>query len=170
MGNGSQNTAILETVVQGTAGPGPSDLNSYPAYLCEAPIATITDPLGYGNRECGSYVAQKMVQDGNQMPPHSVLNNAGYWPQNVDPVWLVTDPQPGDVAIVPVLLPYFLGHAMYICWVQANGDLVVKAYNRAGVGTFSMEVWARSGVKSGVVNGEPYSIQFALEYIRFPSA
>ncbi len=162
------NTAILETVVQAGA-CGPADLNSYPAALCGAPLSTITDSLGYSNRECGSYAAWMVVQAGQQMPPHSVLGNAGYWPQHVDPGWIVTTPQPGDIAIVPVNLPTMLGHAMYVNWVQPSGNLVVKSYNGDNLGDFSLQIWAPSGVKSGSAGGVPYSTPFSLVYIRFPA-
>lgn len=163
------NTAILQTVVQGGPGPGPADLNSYPAALCEAPLSTVLDDLGYFNRECGSYAAWMVQQAGQQISPHSVLGDPGYWPGTVDPSWIVTGPEPGDIGIVPVDLPWMTGHGMYIDWVQPSGDLVAKSYNLDEAGCFSLDVWAPSGVKSGTYEGGPYSLPFSLVFIRFPA-
>jgi surface antigen len=163
------NTAVLETIVQAGA-CGPADLNSYPPELCGQPISSVQDSLGYYNRQCGSYAAWQVVQAGQQMPPHSVMGDAGYWPQNVDPGWIVTTPQPGDIAVVPVNLPTMLGHAMYVSWVNPDTTLVTKSYNWGVPGDFSMQHWATSGVKSGTSGGVPYSTPFSLVFIRFPAA
>ncbi len=167
MDSSGVNSAVLATIVLGGAS-GPPDLNTYPQELCNAPPGSLQDSLGYFNRKCGSYVAWMATQAGLTVPPYSELGLPGYWPSEVDPSWLVADPQPGDIAIVPIELPYVEGHAVYISWVQPNGNLVAKGYNGDGRGNFAMQIWAPSGVKSGNQNGVLYYVPFTLAYIRFP--
>ncbi len=157
------NTAVLEILAQVPAGQaGPADLNSYPAGLATAAPGTIKDAYGFSNCFCGSYAAWMVSSAGQQMPPYSQIGLPGYWPRRtVIQPWIVTDPQPGDIAIVPSTTGLPNGHCVYVSWVQPNGNLVAKSYNTGNTNQFELGTWA----PSGMVNGSP----FTLAYIRFPA-
>lgn len=162
------NTGIVRFVYQGGA-CGPPSMDTYPRNLCRRPINSVKGRLGFGNRQCGSYVMWMEASTGHEVLPFSVLGHAGHWPEHVPPSWITTDPQPGEAAIRPST-PGLVGetgrpdpgHAMYIVAVdyQGTGDLLVKQYNVGDKGEFSEAVVA----PSGTYFGHPYH----LVYIDFP--
>ena len=159
------NTIIVAGLYFSAQRCGPAALNSYPKNLCRTAIASVRDPLGYYSRECDSYVAWMETEGAapaHVMLPFSVLGTGGYWPQRVPPSWLVSWPQPGDIAIVPADLPAVPGHSMYVVANSWHGlhDLVVESYNEGGLGTYALQVWR----PSGTINGVPVTLQF----IHFP--
>lgn len=165
----SNNTAIIETLYQG-GGCGPANLNTYPKYLCDIPMGSAKDSLGYPNRFCGSYAAWMEESTGHRMPAYRLLSYAAMWPSHVPSSWIVSSPKAGDIAIRPSIgfLPngnLDPGHAMYIVsgnYQHTTSDLLVKSYNSDDKGDFSYAVWAPSGYL--------YGHYFHLIYIRFPLA
>lgn len=157
------NTAKLFIVYSGGS-VGPPELNTYPANLGSAPQATLTDGLGYSNRECGSYAAWMVESTGGNMPPKSQMGIGGLWSKNADPSWITTSPVPGVIACRPPVSPSDMGHVMYVLSpnYMNTGNLLVQAYNSNQAGNFSIEVWS----PTGLFNGLP----FQLVYIQFPAA
>jgi len=155
------NTAIISILYRGSPN-GPAELDRYPESLYSQDVGTGLDSLGYGTRDCGSAVAQWKLLDGCAMPPKSVLGLPGHWAAKVDPSWIVTDPQPGDIAVIPSNSALPKGHAIYVsCVAQGTTNIVGKSYNTMETGDFEIGLWALSG-SIGTTN-------FNLVLIRVPA-
>ncbi len=143
--------------------------DTYPDSLCQSPLSSIIDPLGYHNRECGSYVAWMEATTGHTMPAQ-VASYVGLWPSKVPASWIDSQPQVGDAA-VRVNVPGVVlangekdpGHAMFVTAVGTDGPgtITVTDYNEAGNGTFGSEVRRTAGD----FHGHPFSLVF----IHFPA-
>jgi len=105
------------------------------------------DPWALYNRECVSYVAWKLsVVYGKSVQSFGGAGNAYQWPNSAAGSWRVSDPQPGDAVILPIvygLAP--VGHAMVVESVS-NGWVHVSQYNFYGTGEYSTMDIRTSGV------------------------
>jgi surface antigen len=133
---------------------------NYPAYLCNRSMDTLVDAWGMYNRECVSYVAYMVDNDGigGGMPywggrghawmwgfsgymgydKQHVYSNTGAWhTANAlsDGIAYVSagELQRGDVAVKDG--PY--GHVMYIESVNPNGTINISQFNHDLTGTYS---------------------------------
>src|SRR5581483_4268072 len=181
------NTAIIQTLCQGSVHCAPMSINSYyqatnnGVQLCSQTPGTVQDADGFWNDRCGSYVAWMVSQEQEQMPNFAQVGMPGSWPQTIPEYFpsakVVTTPEPGDIAVRPTITvngqPILIngqpdvGHAMYILksnW-QNEHYLEVNAYNYGSNGNFSQQVWNPSG-GSLTVNQQQYT--FHLVFFRFP--
>lgn len=90
------------------------------------------DPLGYSYRNCTSYVAWRLREDGVPASALRWLGDAGSWAADV-PADLVDGSPARGAAAVLVGAP---GHVSYVERVLADGAVVVSEYNKFGSGGF----------------------------------
>lgn len=106
------------------------------AWSCGGP-----DPWGMCYRECVSYTAWKVWNDGKYMPNWGGRGNAYQWIQNARNAGFEVDrsPKAGDVAIRDrnYSNPYDVGHAMYVEAVYGDGTLAISQYNASLSGEYS---------------------------------
>lgn len=108
------------------------------------------DEWSYGYRNCTSWVAFKLDQDGRTGFSH--LGNAADWPWNVPSSWRTSNPQRGDAAVRPARFTGDQGHVMYVEDV-VNGTVYASDYNYGGDGYYR-------GPRAISTNG--------VEFIHFP--
>lgn len=119
--------------------------------LCGGGPDTFADQWGLLNAECVSYAAwAAYTRFGKEVTSFSGAGNAYQWPstaQNLMGATIVTDPQPGDVAILPPT-PGFspIGHAMVVESVIDSNWVHVSQYNFGGTHNYSTMDIADSGV------------------------
>lgn len=82
------------------------------------------DPWGYCYRQCTSYVAWKLANDGKGNSGFSYLHNANQWGDNGNGVY--SDIQRGDVIV------YFGGYYGHVMYVESVSDTMVY-YSQANV-------------------------------------
>lgn len=116
------------------------------------------DPWALYNRECVSYVAWRVSEVyGHKVYPFNWSGTAhgsafdwinqapggGYYAKGA---WRVSDPQPGDVAVLPIIYGFApVGHVMVV--ESVSGDWVhVSQYNFYGTGEYSTMDIKTSGV------------------------
>jgi len=91
------------------------------------------DPWGYGYRNCTSWVAFRLNQQGYKN--FSYLGNAKLWPSRVPSSWVSYGggAKVGDAAVSTA---GNYGHVMYVEAVNADGTITISDYNRAGDGLY----------------------------------
>lgn len=99
------------------------------------------DPWGMCYRECVSYAAWKVYNDGKYMPNWGGVGNAYQWINNARNAGFQVDqsPSPGDIAIRDrnYSNPYDVGHAMYVEDVISGSEIIVSQYNASLRGEYS---------------------------------
>ncbi len=112
------------------------------------PQDTSVDPWQLYNRECVSYAAWRIDQVyGRRVQPFGGAGNAYQWGQgSAIGAWRVTDPQPGDAVVLPIMSGFApVGHLMVVEGVS-NGWVHVSQYNFGGTGEYSTMDIRTSGV------------------------
>lgn len=137
----------INVISQGSCGGGyPSVARSSSGYWgCRYGKDVGVDNWGMYNRECVSYVAFKIAQDGKHMPAwgRTGAANAMYWPdratQDGIPWDYASNPQRGDAAVWKTGRH---GHVMYVEAVNdAKTQVLVSDYNFYGTGQYGAPRW-----------------------------
>ena len=107
--------------------------DDYPLWLKTAPADSLVDPWNMYNRECTSFVAWRLSQNGYQLPLG--YGNAGQWGSQARARQVPVDhtPSPGSVAWFThgYSGASYYGHVAYVA--QVNGDqLLIEEYNGWG--------------------------------------
>lgn len=113
-------------------------------YRSAASPRNLYDLWGYGYRNCTSWVAFRLNQQGYKS--FSYLGNAKQWPDRVPSTWVSygSGAQVGDAAVSTAGR---WGHVMYVEAVNANGTVTISDYNRSGDGLYrSGSTRAQSGL------------------------
>lgn len=135
---------------------------NYPAYLCNRPMDSMVDPWGMYNRQCVSYVAYMVANDGigGTMPYWGGRGNAWQWGYDgwasrngryqtytsANSFWHTANAktygkqyvspqnvQRGDVAVKNGVW----GHVMYVESVNPNGTINISQFNHDWTGKYS---------------------------------
>lgn len=102
-------------------------------YRSAASPRNLYDPWGYGYRNCTSWVAFRLNQQGYKS--FSYLGNAKLWPSRVPSSWVSYGggAQVGDAAVSTA---GSYGHVMYVESVNGDGTVTISDYNRSGDGLY----------------------------------
>lgn len=125
-GNGTTTLTFRNLSFGGQCGGG------YPASLCNAPIDSTVDQWDLYNRECVSYAAWAMTNDGATVPSFDGDGNATDWPSYLAARGYAVDNNPAGsavVAIAPASLIGGVGHAMVVDYTEPDGWIHVSQYN-----------------------------------------
>ena len=140
--NSAGNSAYSNTPSTTTSNTQSSGSNDYPSYLRNAP-QDATDPWGFYDRQCTSYVAWRMNRDAGTTTnaPYSFTNymrgpngksghfgNAINWDDNAKTVGFRVDHTPAVGAIAQWNISEY-GHVAYVESVNSNGTVNVSEYN-----------------------------------------
>jgi surface antigen len=123
-----------------TAAVGINDYpNTPPLYLASSPKDSVTDPWGFFNRECTSFVAWRLNNDNgvsfyNGMPgPNGTgsganrFGDASNWASHAASIGypVNTTPAAGSIAVWPASV----GHVAYVDAVNSDGTINTEEYN-----------------------------------------
>jgi surface antigen len=136
-------TALAAVGVVGVAGTASAAIGTddYPSYLKTAAPDSLTDPWGFYNRECVSFVADRLNNDNNMafsnnMSVNGVAGHYGYayqWKDNAIKLYGASvfngTPAAGSVAWWGVSSYASLGHVAYVDSVNGDGSINIEQYN-----------------------------------------
>lgn len=112
-------------------------------YRHAASPRNLYDPWGYGYRNCTSWTAFRLNQQGYRS--FSYLGNAKLWPSRVPSSWVSygKGAQVGDAAVSTA---GNYGHVMYVEAVNGDGTVTISDYNRSGDGLYRTGTRSQSGL------------------------
>jgi len=105
-------------------------LSGYPVELAQAPPGNLSDPAGYPNRECESFVSAK---SGWRI----TLADWGWAPNWGNHAVYSTVPAPDSIAWYNDRPG---GHVAWVDWVNPDGSCVIEEMNRDFDGGYTVEV------------------------------
>ncbi len=107
---------------------------------------SFSDPWGMYKRQCVSYTAWRVHNDGKRMPYWGGRGNAKNWPTNARNAGIPVSstPRKGDVAIST---RGTYGHAMYVEEVLSNGMIRISQYNASWDGRYSEATISPAGLQ-----------------------
>ncbi|MEX2398552.1 MAG: CHAP domain-containing protein, partial [Candidatus Saccharimonadales bacterium] len=118
--------------------PGDPSRGSYPDKWHNAPINSMADDWGMFNRQCTSYAAWRVANDGKFMPRWGNIHpfprgNARYWPTHAisDDIPVNNTPKIGAIAVwgPNQFGMSSMGHLAYVEQVNGDGSIWVSQYN-----------------------------------------
>lgn len=111
-----------------TSASGSSGTDDYPAKWKDAPQDSLIDDWAYYSRECVSFAAWRLSQDGKT--DFSQLGNAGEWGIR-KPQYIKSTPKKGDIAWFPANTPSVggFGHVAYVAKVISDSEIFIEEYN-----------------------------------------
>jgi surface antigen len=116
--------------------------DDYPANLRNASMNSVTDPWGFPNRQCTSFVAWRLAQTNHYTLPVPV-GDARNWDDRLAPDAVVdSTPAVGAIAVWDANESYGglgagpLGHVAWVQAVYADGSVSIEQYNLGSNGTY----------------------------------
>lgn len=143
---------LLALALSGLVATPALAVDDYPAYLKNAPIASLSDPWGQPNRVCSSFVAFRLNRDGTKLREpdlhyYKILaatqGSLADMQSAVDAAGarLDTTPEPGAMAVWLRGEDGVTGlHVAYIAEVYPDGTALVEEYNIDGDGLYHTEI------------------------------
>lgn len=130
--------AVGSYVTTGGSGGYPWAGVSYPCWNSY----TCADPWALFYRECTSYVAWRLSNQGYGVRSFGGAGHAYQWPSTTSGYTsqrVGANPQRGDAAVLPANVggAAWTGHVMYVEEVYSDGSIRISEYNWAGNGSYS---------------------------------
>ena len=127
-------------ITRGGSGGGYPWANAY--WNNNIGYSTVVDDWDLLARQCVSYVAWKLDNQGHRVQRFNGRGHAYQWPSTTSGYTSQKTgvPQKGSAAVIPYSANFPYGHVMYVEDVHGDGSIKISEYNFAGPGIYSERI------------------------------